>query len=391
MASKVVLAFSGGLDTSISIHWLKTVRNLRVVTFSAHLGQPDGMASLGERAISLGAAAAHIGDLRERFLREFCFPSLRAAAVYEGGYLLSSALSRPLIAAELARIAEEEGCEFVAHGCRGVGNDQVRFENCIRALAPDLTILAPLQDLGLQDPEADFAYAREAGIPLGGVRREIFSIEQNTWGASIRLDPVQDPWSEPGRETFVMTTPPEETPDRPAYIEIGFREGLPVSLDSKELPPIKLVETLNKLGGRHAIGRLELIENRISGMKSRELYEAPAATLLHAAHAALEEVTLDKASSRVRELLSREYARLSYDGLWFTSLREALDAFFVRLQRSVTGRVRLKVYRGGLQVVGRQAPSSLYQPELLGRCGEELFELTKGGADDGRGDPRNRQ
>jgi argininosuccinate synthase len=251
----------------------------------------------------------------------------------------------------------------------------MRFENCIRALAPGLTILAPLQTLGLQSAEDDFEYARTAGIPLTGLRHEVLSIEQNIWGASIRLDPVLDPWTEPGRDTYIMTTPPEEAPDRPAYIDVRFREGTPISLDGKDLSSLRVVETLNHLGGRHAIGRLEMIENRISGVKSRELYEAPGATLLYAAHTALEEISLDKASSRVREILSREYARLVYDGLWFTRLRESVDAFFDRLQSSVSGVVRLKLYRGGLQVVGRRAAESLYRPDILGKCGEEIFEV----------------
>ncbi|MBI5367165.1 MAG: argininosuccinate synthase [Planctomycetes bacterium] len=375
MAAKVVLAFSGGLDTLIAIHWLRTVRNLRVVTFSAHLGQPDGMAPLGERAIALGASAAHVGDLRDTFLQEYAFRALRADAVYEGGYLLSSALTRPLIASELVRIAEEEGCEFVAHGCRGVGNDQIRFENCMRALAPDLTVLAPLRELKLQSTKDDVEYARTVGIPLTGIRREVLSIEQNLWGASIRLDPFLDPWGEAGRETHVMTTPPEEAPDKPAHVEIEFKKGIPVALDRKELPPIKLVDTLNKIAGRHAIGRLEMIENRISGVKSRELYEAPGAAALYAAHAALEEITLDKVSARVREILSREYARMVYDGLWFTPLRESVDSFFDRLQRDVNGTVRLKLYRGGMQISGRRGPRTLYRPDLLAHCGEEVFEL----------------
>lgn len=369
--AKVVLAYAGDLDTSICVHWLKSAKNLKVVTFSAHMGQPQSLELLGRGAIEIGASAAHIGDLRERFLEEFCFPTLWAGARYEGGYLLSSALARALIASELVRIAEEEGCEFVAHGCRGIGNDLVRFERCIRALAPNLTILAPFLESGLADPNADKEYAERHGIKVQTPLRGAYSVDQNLWGVSLQANPFADLWSETPAETHVLTVPLSETPEDPAYLELEFLEGRPVALDGEALTPVKLLETLNGLGGRHGVGRVDTIENRISGVKSRELYEAPGAEILHRAYSALEAIVLDKVTLHFIESLCRDYGRLVYDGHWFHPLREALDGFFSKIRTRVTGTVRMRLFRGSATVTGRKSPNSLFRAEEVHPSGAE--------------------
>ena len=374
---KVVLAYAGDMDTSICVHWLKATKNLKVVTFSAHLGQPQSLESLGRGAIEIGASAAHIGDLRERFLEEFAFPTLLADARYELGYLLSSAIARALIAQELVRIAEEEGCEFVAHGCRGIGNDLMRFERSIRALAPDLKILAPFLELDMSEPQAEQLYAQKHGIRVQTPRRGVCNVDQNLWGASVQANPFADLWAETPPETHVLTVPVAETPDEPAYLELEFREGRPVSLDGEAIEPVKLLETLNGLGGRHGVGRVETIENRISGGKSREVYEAPGAEILHRAHQALESIVLDKVTLHFKEPLCRDYGRLVYDGHWFHPLREALDGFFGRFRSKLTGTIRLKLFRGTATVVGRKSPNSLFRPEEVHPSGAEPRTKTR--------------
>ncbi len=358
--SKVVLAWSGGLDTAICTHWLRHTRNLRVVTFSAHVGQSESMEPMGERALELGAQAAHVADLRDTFLRDYCFRALRAQARYGSGYLLSAALTRPLIVAELVRVAFEEGCEYLAHGCRGVGNDQARFERAIRDLTPNLKVLAPLQSLGLRSPKDDIDYAQMMGIPVPTPRSTLYNIEENLWGVSISLDGIKDLWSEAPADTYVATAPPGEAPERPGFVEIGFDAGLPVSLDGRRTDPVRLMETLNQAAGRHAIGRKEVVETRITGSKAREAYETPGATVLYAAHQALEEITLDRETLRLNNSLAREYGEIVYEGGWFSPLREGLDAYFERVQRPVTGDVRMKLHRGTVTVAGRRSPNSLY-------------------------------
>lgn len=358
--SKVVLAWSGGLDTAICIHWLRSVRNLRVVTFSAHVGQQESMEPMGERALELGAHAAHVADLREPFLREYAFRALRAQARYGSGYLLSAALTRPLIVSELVRVAYEEGCEYVAHGCRGVGNDQVRFERALRDLAPGLKILAPLQSLGLRAPQDDIDYAHTMNIPVPAPRNTLYNVEENLWGVSVCLDRVKDLWSEAPADTYLLTTSPAESPERASYVEIGFDHGWPVRLDGRELGAVRTVETLNQLGGRHAIGRKEVVESRVTGTKSRELYECPGATILYAAHQALEEITLDRETLKLNNQLCREYGQIVYEGGWFSPLRESLEAYYERAQKPVTGEVRMKLHRGTLTAAGRKSPNSLY-------------------------------
>jgi argininosuccinate synthase len=359
---RVALAYSGSLDTAICVHYFRHVRGMRVVTFSANVGQPEYLEPLAEQAVELGASAAHLADLRDKFAREYIFPCIRANAVYEQGYFLFSALSRPLIVQELVKIAEEEGCEYIAHGARGTGNDMQRIENCIGAVAPQLGILTPLVDLDLRSPQDDVEYARRNGIRFESEKKTLYNIEQNLWGNNIQLRGVYDTWEDAPKDTFVLTTSPWESPVRPTVIEIDFLKGEPKAVDGEELLPARLIDHLNKLGGRNAVGRFDVVESRISGLKSREIYESPAAAILVAAHRALESITLDREAVHFKEALSQEYADLVYGGKWFTPVREGLDAFFARVNEKVTGTVRLSLCRGALNVLGRKSPHTLFVP-----------------------------
>jgi argininosuccinate synthase len=363
MPAKVALAYSGGLDTTICVHYLTEVKGMKVYTFSANLGQPEYLEPLAERAVEMGATAAHLADKRERFAREFILPTVRAGAVYEEGYTLFSALSRPLILQELVAIAEEEGCEFVAHGSRGIGNDRIRMNNCMRALAPDLKVLTPLEELGLRHTGDDLEYAKEHGLPCEEVRQTLYNVEQNLWGNNIQVRSIRDTWEEPPRDTYLMTVPPSEAPNKPASVVVGFEAGLPASVDGERLSEVKLIEKLNKIGGRCAVGRFDVVENRITGRKTREIYEAPAAAVLHAAHRALEWITLDKGVLHFKDGLSRKYADLVYHGEWFSPVREGLEAFFQKIEARVTGEARLTLFKGALNVTGRRSPNSLFAPD----------------------------
>jgi len=357
--AKVALAYSGGLDTTICIHYLRQVKGMKVYTFSANLGQPEYLEPLAERAVEMGAAAANLADLREKFARDFIFPSLRAGAVYEQGYYLFSALSRPLIMQELVEIARLEGCEAIAHGSRGIGNDRIRLRNCSRALAPDLEVLAPLEELGLATPADDLAYAKEHGIPFESERQTLWNSEQNLWGNNIQLRGAIGTWEEPPKDTYVMTVPPASAPNRPVTVEIGFVQGRPESIDGEEMGPVELIGKLNQIGGRCAVGRFDVVENRITGLKTRELYEAPAAAVLHAAHRGLEAITLERNVLHFQESLSHKFADLVYEGHWFEPVREGLDAFFARVNDRVTGTVRVSLFKGVISVTGRKSPNSL--------------------------------
>jgi len=359
---KVALAYSGNLDTAICVHYLRHVRGMRVVTFSANVGQPEYLEPLAEQAVELGASVAHLADLREKFAREYLFSCVRADAVYEQGYFLFSALSRPLIVQHLVRVAEEEGCEFIAHGARGTGNDLRRIEACAGALAPSLGILTPLIELGLRSPQEDIEYAQKNGIRFESARKTLYNMEQNLWGCNLQVRGSEDPWEEPPRDTYVLTTPPSEAPARPTVIEIEFVRGEPVAVDREPLAPVPLIDHLNKIGGRNAVGRFDIVEDRISGLKSREIYESPAAVILVEAHRALEAITLDRDTLRLKESLSLQYAELVYEGKWFHPAREGLEAFFGRINEKVTGTVRIQLGRGVLTILGRRSPHSLFPP-----------------------------
>lgn len=359
---KVALAYSGSLDTTLCVHYLRHVKGMKVYTFSANLGQPEYLTPLAERAVELGASAAHLADLRDKFVREYIFPCIRANAVYEQGYFLFSALSRPLIVQELIQIAEDEGCEYIAHGSRGIGNDMLRIENCIQAVSPGMKVLTPLVDLGLRSPKDDLEYARRVGLRVDGETRAVYNIEQNLWGNNIQLREMKDTWEPPPKDTYILTVPPEEAPSRPASVEIEFKQGDPVAVDGEEMAPVKLIETLNQIGGRCAVGRFDVVENRISGLKTREIYESPAAAILLAAHRALCSITLEREVMHFKESLSQKYADLVYDGKWFLPVRQGLEAFFTKINEEVTGSVRLSLCRGAILVTGRKSPHSLFIP-----------------------------
>ena len=362
--SKIVLAYSGGLDTSVAIHWLRVHKGFQVIAFAADLGQPGDLAAVAQRALKTGAEAAHVEDLRAEFVRDYVFPALQANAVYENGYLLNTALGRPLIAKELVRIAKENDCKYVAHGCTAKGNDQVRFEAGVAALAPELKVIAPLREWEFKTREQEIDYARQHGIEVPVKRESPYSIDRNLWGTSIECGELEDPWRTPPRDAYLMTRHPEDAPDTPTEIEIEFESGLPVALDGKALGGVELIEALNNVGGENGVGRLDLIENRVVGIKSREVYEAPAATILLTAHRALEEMTLSRDVVRQKASLSQVYSDLIYSGNWFTDLREALDAFVRATQKYATGTVRLRLYKGQAVVTSRRSPFSLYDKSL---------------------------
>lgn len=356
---KVALAYSGSLDTIICVHYLRHVKGMKVYTFSANVGQPEYLEPLAEQAVELGATAANLADLRERFIREFVYPSLLADAIYEQRYFLFSALARPLIVEELVQVAEEEGCDFIAHGSRGIGNDSLRLDRYIRTLSPDFEIIAPLQELGLKSPEDDLAYAKKHDIPVESERAVLYNVEQNLWGSNIQVPGLTNTWDDIPRDTYFLTVPPMEAPDRPTEISIGFEKGIPVTIDGKEMRAPKLISELNRIGGRNAVGRFDVIENRLSGRKSRELYEAPAAAILHLSHRVLEGLTLEKEALHFKGVLSQKYAELVYEGDWFLDTRKALDDFFRRLNERVTGEVRLMLFKGATNVQGVRSPYSL--------------------------------
>jgi len=362
--NKVVLAYSGGLDTSVCVHWLKHTKGLQVVTFTADLGQGVESETLCERALASGAESAFIEDLREPFVRDYIHRAIRANAVYEAGYYLTTALGRGLIADALVAKARDESARFVAHGCTGKGNDQVRFETGIAALAPDLTVIAPVREWDLTSREAEIEYVKAHGIPIGVSADSTYSIDSNLWGVSIECGPLEDPWAEPPAEAYLVTVDPTQAPDEPAVVEIAFEAGIPVALNGDRPDPVALIERVADLGARHGVGRSDLIEDRLVGIKTREIYEAPAAAILVTAHRALEALTLSREVIAFQEQVSRRYARLIYDGLWFTDLRKGLDALLAETQRHVNGAVRLKLYKGQATVIGRTSPNPLYDFDL---------------------------
>ncbi len=373
---KVVLAYSGGLDTSICIPWLKEQKGLDVVAFAADVGQGEDLTGLPEKARKSGAVDVHVIDLRERFVHEYVWPALRAGAVYGDGYLLATALSRPLIAAELVRIAEETGADSIAHGCTGKGNDQVRFDASAAALAPHLKVIAPLREWDLLTRDQEIEFAAERGIPVPVTKSSPYSYDRNLWGISIECGVIEDPWAGPPEDAYLLTRPPAEAPDEPAEIVIGFEEGLPVSLDGKPMGGIALIEQLNELGAAHGVGRYDFIEDRLVGIKSREVYEAPAGAILTAAHKAVEGMCLPKNVLAMQRRLAMRYGEIVYNGLWFGMLREALDGFFARTQAEVAGEARVRLLKGTVSVSGRRAGAGLYDKGLSTYDTGDTFDRT---------------
>jgi argininosuccinate synthase len=362
MSKKVVLAYSGGLDTSVAIRWLKD-QGWDVVAFTVDLGEKKDLDAVQARALKTGASAAYVADGREQFLQLFVWPSLQAGAVYEKEYPLATALGRPLIAAMLVQVARREGASAIAHGCTGKGNDQVRFDVATAALAPELQVVAPVREWSMNRDD-EIEYAAKHGIEVPATVRSPYSTDENLWGRSVEAGVLEDPWAEPPADVYAWTQDPRRCPEEPTYVEVGFKHGVPVSLDGKTIPPVELVGALNRLGGENGVGRIDHLENRLIGIKSREIYEAPAAVLLLQAHQALEDITLPKEVARFKDLVSQQWAQMVYDGLWFSPLRDALYAFVAETQEHVTGDVRLKLFKGSSSVVGRKSPSQLYQLSL---------------------------
>ena len=373
MSDKVVLAYSGGLDTSVAIKWLQEKYGLDVIAFSVDVGNEPDFPAIREKALKLGAVKALVEDARETFTRDFIFPALKADAVYEGQYPLATALGRPLIARLMVEVARAEGASAVAHGCTGKGNDQVRFDVATAALAPDLKIIAPAREWGMTREET-IDYAQRNNIPSPVTSASPYSIDQNLWGRSIECGVLEDPWVELPEDAFIWAKPLAETPDSPEYVEVGFEKGVPVAVDGQQMDGISLIQRLNDLAGKHGVGRIDHIEDRVVGIKSREIYEAPAAVALLQAHQALEAMTLSGEQLRFKQLVAAEYANLIYSGLWFTAFRQDLAAYVESTQRFVTGTVRLKLFKGNSIVVGRKSPDSLYNHGLATYDKGDVFD-----------------
>lgn len=360
---KVVLAYSGGLDTSCIVPWLIENYGCEVVTYTADLGQEEELDGLPEKARISGAIKSYVEDLRQEFLTDFVFPTLRAGAIYERQYLLGTSFARPLIAKRLVEVAELEGADAIAHGATGKGNDQVRFELGVMALNPRLTIIAPWREWSIRSRDDALAYATAHGVPVTKAGGSKYSRDRNIWHLSHEGHILEDPWMEPEEDMFVLTVAPEQAPDHPRYLELDFRAGLPVRVDGVARGPVELLSYLNKVAGEHGVGRVDLVENRLVGIKSRGVYETPGGTLLYAALRALETLCLDRETLHYKDLVAEKYAELVYYGQWFTPLRTALDAFVDRIMHEVTGTVRLKLYKGTCTVVGRKSPYSLYRED----------------------------
>jgi len=363
---KIVLAYSGGLDTSVILPWLKETYGYDVIAFAAELGQGDELAGIKQKAVKSGAVKCIVKDLRSEFVEDYLWPMLKAGAVYEHGYLLGTSIARPLIARHQVEIAHAEGATAVAHGATGKGNDQVRFELTYMALDPSLKIIAPWKDpnFTLTSREAAVDYAKKHKIPIEQSRKKIYSRDRNLWHISHEGADLEDPANEPKDALFVMTQPVSKTPNKPDYITLSFRQGTPVKLNGKKISGVKLIEALNRLGGKHGIGQLDMVENRLVGMKSRGVYETPGGTILTVAHNCLESLTLDRETMHYKQQLALKYAELVYYGLWFSPLREALDAFVNVTQQNVTGEVKVKLFKGRCSPAGVKSPNSLYRTDL---------------------------
>lgn len=372
--NKIVVAYSGGLDTSVMVHWLKSNYDAEIITFTGDLGQTKELTGLKEKALKSGASKVYIEDLRKEFLEDYVYPSLKAGAMYEDAYPMATSIGRPLLAKALVDVALKEGANMVSHGCTGKGNDQVRFEVSVGALAPDLKIIAPLREWEFKSREEEIEYAKKYNIPVAATKENPYSIDENLWGTSIECGVLEDPMTAPPEDAFQSTTSPENAYDTGDDISIEFAEGIPVAVNSQSMESISLVKFLNAVGAKNGIGRIDLVENRLVGIKSREIYEAPAASILHFAHRELERLTLEKSVMHYKSIVAHEFSNLIYNGLWFSPLREALSAFVDKTQERVTGLVKVKLYKGTLRVMGRTSPYSLYDPALATYTAEDQFD-----------------
>jgi argininosuccinate synthase len=359
-----VLAYSGGLDTSVIVPWLKNNYGCEVICVTANLGQGEELEGLEEKALASGASKAYIEDLREEFITDYIYPTLMAGAIYERKYLLGTSFARPIIARRQVEIAEIEGADAVAHGCTGKGNDQVRFELTYQALNPRLKVIAPWREWDIRSREDALDYAIEHNIPVSATEKSIYSRDRNIWHLSHEGGILEDPWQEPEEAMYQQSVAPEKAPDEPEYVTIDFLEGVPKRVNGVAMGPISLLETLNEMGARHGIGRVDIVENRLVGMKSHGVYETPGGTILVEAHQALEQLCLDKETLHYKQQIALKYADLVYNGQWYTPLREALDAFVRVTQQSMTGQVRCKLYKGNVILVGRRSPYSLYREDF---------------------------
>ena len=360
---RIVLAYSGGLDTSVAIPWLGERYDAEVVAVTLDLGQGRELTSIRERALAAGAVRAHVLDVREEFVREYILPALQAGALYEARYPLATALGRPLIAKRLVEIAGMEGASAIAHGCTGKGNDQVRLDVSARAIDPSIQVIAPARVWGMSRGQ-EIEYARARNIPVPASIDHPYSTDANLWGRSIECGVLEDPWTEPPEEIYTLTRAARDCPDEPAYLDLAFEGGVPTAANGIEMPLLELIESLETIAGAHGVGRIDMVENRLVGIKSREVYEAPAAVVLHAAHKELEDLVIARDLQRLKGDVSRVYADLVYNGLWFSHTRRAIDAFVAAIQPRVTGVVRLKLFKGDCRVVGRKSPFSLYERSL---------------------------
>ena len=372
---KVVLAYSGGLDTSVLVNWLTEEKNLSVIALTADLGQPGDMGAIREKALKSGAVAAEVVDARDTFAGEFIIPALWANALYQGNYPLATALARPLIAKLQVDAAHRHCARYVAHGCTGKGNDQVRFEVAVAALDPSMEIIAPMREW-LMTRDEEIEYARERNIPVPVTTESPYSVDENLWGRSCECGVLEDPWQEPPEDAYEWTVSPESAPDKPVYLEIGFEGGVPVSLDGNRVGIVELIGVLNRTGGDHGVGRVDIIEDRLVGIKSREIYEAPAATILVAAHRDLEQLTLTRDALAGKRPLEQSVSEMAYEGLWFSPLNRAIEAFNESLEGRVTGTVRVRLYKGKATVVGRRSPNSLYDLGLATYDERDAFDHT---------------
>ena len=360
---RIVLAYSGGLDTSVAIPWLAEKYQAEIVAVTLDLGQGKELDDVRERAMSVGAVRCHVLDVRAEFAEQYVLPSLQAGALYEGQYPLATALGRPLIAKRLVEIAKMESAGAIAHGCTGKGNDQVRIDVSARALNRAIRVVGPAREWGMSRP-AEIAYARERGIPVPATVDSPYSTDSNLWGRSIECGVLEDPWTEPPEEVYTLTKSPADTPDEPAHVELDFEQGVPTAVNGVAMPLVELIGSLETIAGAHGVGRIDMVENRLVGIKSREIYEAPAAVMLHTAHRELETLVTPRDLERIKRRLSCEYADLVYNGLWFTPTRRAIDKLVADVQQRVTGGVRLKLFKGACWVVGRKSPYALYEEAL---------------------------